>query len=158
METKTKQLLAYLIQNYLEVSVTSLMKLSYIADLVQIKKTNKKISGFRYKRYTYGPFDQEIYRLLKGLVEDGIISEQTKMTPKGDEYIVYTFNEDNSNLKFDKLTKKEKETAQEVVESLQGFGVKALTEVAYRTKPMQKLGATLGGNEHLNALLDLRAE
>ena len=43
----------------------------------------------------------------------------------------------------------------EVLDSVNGYGAKALTEIAYKTKPMQALGATLNGGEHLNEKLDM---
>jgi uncharacterized phage-associated protein len=156
MEKKTSELLAYIIMKHPRLPVTSLMKLSYLIDLVYIKKTSKQISKFKYARYKYGPFEDSIYKYLKKLVQDEIIKEDSDFTTYG-EYIVYFFNDENQEFEFSHLTNKEKETADEVIESLMGFGAKALVELAYKTKPMQKIGATVGGSENLNAILDLRA-
>ena len=43
----------------------------------------------------------------------------------------------------------------DLVDSLGNLSPKSLTELAYKTKPMTRLGATLGGNEHLNEQLVL---
>ena len=86
---KTKQLLAYLIQNHPSVSITGLMKLAYISDLVSIKKHNKQISDFDYVRYKHGPFDKRIYPLINDLVCEGIISEEPEYTSLGTEYVIY---------------------------------------------------------------------
>ena len=43
----------------------------------------------------------------------------------------------------------------DLVNSLGNLSPKSLTEIAYKTKPMTRLGATLGGNEHLNERLVL---
>jgi uncharacterized phage-associated protein len=156
MDNKTSELLAYITMKHPKLSITSLMKLSYLIDLVHIKKTNKQISSFNYSRYKYGPFDNSIYEYISSLVGNDIIKEDSELTPYGGEYIVYYCDDDE--ITFDNLSIKEQETIDEVINSVIGFGAKALVELAYRTKPMQKIGATVGGNEHLDELLDLRAK
>jgi uncharacterized phage-associated protein len=158
MVSKTKQLLAYIVRNYSQISITSLMKLSYIIDLVHISKTNKQISDFKYIRYTYGPFAYKIYDYLKDLVECGVVIENSNFTPMGEEFIIYEFNNDNEDFSFKDLNKEEIKTVDEVLEKLKGYGARALTELAYRTKPMKKIGAKIGDKTNLNAELDLRAQ
>lgn len=155
---KTEQLLAYLIKNHSNPTVTSLMKLSYLIDLVNIRKTDKRISNFEYTRYMYGPFDYKIYNYLRDLIKKGVIFEDSDYTLRGDEYIIYRFNEDNEHFKFNRLTEKEKDTIDEVLDTANGLGAKALTELAYRTKPMKKINARIGDTENLNVPLDLKAE
>jgi len=158
MTNKTKQLLAYIIKNYTQISITSLMKLSYIIDLVHISKTNKQISDFKYVRYTYGPFSYEIYDYLKSLIDCGVVIDSSDFTPMGDEFIIYRFNSDNEDFSFKDLDEEEIKTIDEVLDKLRGYGVRALTELAYRTKPMKKIGAKIGDKKNLNAELDLKAE
>lgn len=153
---KTEQLLAYLVKNHDLVSITSLMKLSYIVDLVSINKTRKKISDFEYRRYTYGPFDDSIYERIQTLLGKNIIHEEIRYTSTGDEFIV--FKCDKSEIAFDALTEDEKRTIDEVLQSVRGYGAKALTELAYKTKPMLRLGAELGNTKGLNKKLNLRAK
>lgn len=154
MKTKTKQTLTYIIQNYPDVSITSLMKLSYIVDLVSIKKNRNQISGFEYKRYKYGPFNDKIYQYLTELKIEGFIIEDVAYTQTGDEYIIYKPNE-RKELSFDKLKDEERIIIDEVIEALKGYGAKALVEFTYRTNPMKKLGAKIGNNKGLNQKLDL---
>lgn len=158
MKDKTKQLLAYISKNYAPATVTSLMKLVYLIDLVAIKQGKKQISDFIYRRYRYGPFDSKIYTYLDELINNKILSDITENTPMGEEYIKYKFNEENEKSKFDKLSENELETIDEVIESVRGYGVKTLTEITYKTKPMLALDATIGGEENLNARLDLNAK
>jgi len=153
---KTRQLLAYLIQNHPGFSITSLMKLSYITDLVSIQKTGNPMSGFEYKRYKYGPFDDKIYQYLSELKIGNVIDEDVAYSQTGDEYIIYNFNE-KEEFSFDKLTDEEKGIMDEVLESLKGYGAKALVELAYKTKPMKKIGAKIGNDKGLNQRLDLKA-
>lgn len=153
---KTKELLAYLIQHYTSVSITGLMKLAYISDLVSIQKNKDPISDFEYIRYKYGPFDNKIYTYIQELLYDQIILEEPAYTQQGDEYIIYKFNELSSYL-FTELNDKEKIVANEVVNSLRGYGAKSLVDLAYRTKPMIAIGAKQGNEEGLNEKLNLWA-
>ena len=158
MKEKTKQLLAYLIQNHPPLPVTSLMKLSYIVDhIVSIKKYDKPISGFEYVRYKYGPFDNKIYKYIENLSGNKIVSGEPAYTPMGDEYIIFKYNDD-VDISFDKLTRKDREVIDEVLDSLRGYGAKALVDLSYKTKPMEKIGARQDNEAGLNDKLDLRAE
>jgi hypothetical protein len=157
-EEKTKQLLVYITKGYKSASVTMLMKLAYLIDLVAVGRTDKQISGFRYRRYTYGPFDSRIYDYLTDLVGKEILHEVSDFCPPAHEYIMYEVNESSPKLKFDKLSDQEQQIADEVLKSMVGYGAKALTDFAYKTKPMVALGATQGGTENLNAPLNLKAK
>lgn len=157
MKEKTKQLLAYIIQHHSPLPITSLMKLSYIVDLISIKKYDKQISDFEYTRYLYGPFNNKIYKYIEDLSNHKIVLEEPAYTPLGDEYIIFKFNEE-SNASFDKIAPEEKQIIDEVLESLRGYGAKALVDLAYRTKPMNKIGAKQDNDMGLNEKLDLKAE
>ncbi|MFH1227886.1 MAG: Panacea domain-containing protein [Planctomycetota bacterium] len=130
------------------------MKLSYLIDLVSIKKNGKQIADFKYRRYNYGPFDDSIYSDLTNLVNAKVITQASEYTPMGEEFITYKLN--NEAFESDRLSDEEKEVIDEVLNELNGLGAKTLTEIAYQTKPMKALKATIGGNEHLNAKLDLK--
>ncbi len=153
---KTLHVLSYIIKNHPNVSVTSLMKLSYLVDLVAIKKGKNKISDFNYIRYHYGPFDKKIYKYLETLEKDNIIQEGANISNTGDEFVTYNINKKN-NISFDKISDVDKEIIDEVLESLEGYGTKALTELTYRTRPMKKIRATLKNKAGLNRPLDLNA-
>jgi uncharacterized phage-associated protein len=49
----------------------------------------------------------------------------------------------------------DQETINEVLTSLKGYGAKALVDIAYKTKPMKRLGAKVDNNKGLNEKLDL---
>lgn len=153
---KTKQLLAYIIQNHPSISITALMKFAYICDLVSLKKGNSKISNFEYVRYKYGPFDQNIYNYISELRRDSAIIEEPSYTPMGDEYITYKINE-SVPCCIDKLTSSDIKVADEVLESLKGYGAKALVDLAYKTKPMLIIGAKQDNDAGLNEKLNLGA-
>lgn len=149
--SKKNQMLLLEILSSASKSLTSLMKLSYLIDLAHYRKTGSQISEYTYVRYRYGPFDSEIYSDLKELESANKISTSVEHTKTGDETIIYEASQDENY----SLTTDEQETIDAVLESLAGYGAKALTELTYKTSTMVALGATLGGDENLNAILDL---
>ncbi len=155
MNEKTKQFITYLAKNYIPATVTSLMKLAYLIDLISVTKKEGQISNFIYRRYNYGPFDKAIYNCILELVDEKLLLEGIQYTPQADEYIVYRFNEDDEKSSFNKLSMKEKKTIDGVLESLKGLGAKALSEITYKTKPIMAIGAKPDNNKGLNKVLDL---
>lgn len=156
MNERTKQLVAYLAKNHPNSTVTVLVKLSYLVDLVSIKRGLGKISDFNYVRYYYGPYDQQINLCLQNLIELGILIPKVQYTTTAD-YTIYEYIE-NQESNFTELTEESLSIINELLEKVKGYGAKGLTDIAYKTKPMLKIGATLGGNEHFNELLDLNAQ
>ncbi len=154
---KNMQLLSYILERRPNSGVTELMKLCYLIDLTSLEKGLPKISDFKYIRYTYGPFDEVIYPCLKILVSKKRLSEHSSYTTTNNEYITYSLNEDITDTKYDLLNEESKNVINEVLDVMRGHGAKALTDLAYKTRPMKKIGATLGGNEKLNCELELNA-
>ncbi len=157
MNKKTKQFLTYIGKMHSFVTITSIMKLSYLTDLVFITEGGNQISDFKYERYLFGPFDRRIYEYINSLVEENIFMEKSNYSARGDEYIVYEFNEESEDICFDELARKEMRAMDVTLEQLQGLGPKALTEIAYNTKPMKKIGAEIGNDTGLQETLDLSA-
>jgi hypothetical protein len=133
------------------------MKLAYLIDLIAVKKHKAQISMFQYKRYLFGPFDKEIYVYLSDLVNEKILKEKPAFAPSGDEYIIYEFIDSAEGVKFNKLKSNEISLIDSVLNELQGLGAKSLSQIAYATGPMKKLGATIGNRKGLNKALDLSA-
>ncbi len=150
---KTKQLLCFILQDEPR-DVTSLIKLSYLIDLAAFRKLEHKISEFEYIRYNYGPFDQKVYTNLNDLQKEGKVVSFSHYTNYG-ENVLFKINTDEQN--FDLLSEDERKLIKEMLDSLQGYGARMLTDIAYQTSPMKALGATLGGNEHLGEVLNLAA-
>ena len=95
LDQKTAQLLVYLVKNKTRCSVTSLMKLVYLVDLISLKKLGHKVSDFEYKRYNFGPFSEKIYNYLEKLnVEQEIIKTDFDYAFDGSEYVIYKFNKE----------------------------------------------------------------
>jgi len=154
MNNKTEQFITYIASKHISPSLTSLMKLSYLVDLVSFKSMGKQISDFEYVRYHYGPYDSKINTCVDSLLKEGILQVREVFTQTAEGYSVYSVNPNAENT-FDALSESEMQTIDSVLEGVKGYGAKTLTEMAYKTNPMKKLGATLGGNESLGMKLDL---
>lgn len=152
---KTKQLLCYILQDSPR-DVTSMIKLSYLIDLAAVRRFGQQISEFEYIRYNYGPFDQKVYSNLNDLQKDGKVVSFSHYNTYG-ESVLFKLNALPEDIDFNLLSEEEKSLIKEMLDSLAGYGARMLTEIAYSTAPMKALGATLGGNEHLGELLDLRS-
>ena len=158
MFSKTEQFIAYIVFKRPRASITSIMKLSYLIDLVSFKNRGVVVSDFEYRRYTFGPFDKTIYETIERLVLNHILVQSTEYAPMGEEFTVFSFSpEKEDSFVFGELSSEEIELIDRVISELSGYGAKSLTELAYQTAPMQEKGATLGGNEHFNEVLNLGA-
>ncbi len=147
---KTKALISKILSRQ-NCSVTMIMKLCYFIDLVAVRENGNKISDFSYIRYRYGPYDEKIYSILRDLENSKNISSHEEYTFSGAGTIVYK-NEELISFNF---TENENSVIDKVLDDLSGYGAKALTDLAYATGPMKKLGATLGGDENLGKELVL---
>jgi len=155
LDDKTKQLLTYLIDKHAVATVTSLVKLCYLSDLVYFQSHKKQISSLHYIRWNYGPYDSLISKYLLDLVTSDTIESKVAFTNDGNEYFKYSLK--NSDYNHSLLADDELESVDAVLNSLAGYGANALIKVAYETKPMKALGATINGTENLGAELNLSA-
>lgn len=153
--SKTQQLLAYLSRSHVNASITVLIKLAYLVDLISYKKRKEQISDFKYVRYHYGPYDSQVNNEIEFLLKKEVVLASTEYSSVND-YVVYRFNEDKE-VSFDALDEEEISLIDSVLEGLKGYGAKTLKDIAYKTAPMVKLGATQGGKENLGELLDMSA-
>ena len=156
MYSKSEQVLAYIVKKAPGVCITSLMKLCYFVDLIAIQKNDEQITEFEYKGYDFGPFDGKIYTFVGILVNQNIITQESRFS-YNEEYICYNYNEKQDKLSFEALTTPEIGIVDHTISELSGYGAKALSDIAYKTKPMIAIGAKQGGKEHINKLIDLRA-
>ena len=152
---KTGELLTYLAEKHPNPTVTVLMKLCYLIDLVSMKKYGGKVTDFNYIRYKFGPFDKKIYSYLERLATGGLISqEQGFAAESANDFIVYSSGP-TPRSNYQLFAGNDKEAADTVLQEVAGYGAKALTDIAYKTKPMIALGATRGGIEGLYQQLNL---
>lgn len=151
----TQKYLLYFSKFHPKPSVTVLMKLCYLLDLMAFGETNNKLTKFDYVRYSFGPFDQQIYRELEELVGKGLAHTDEDYTKLGTEVVYYKVNDEYADNV--ELSEPGSTLAEELLEAVKGYGAKELTQIAYKTKPMIKLKATLGGKENLGKKLDLKA-
>lgn len=157
LSEKTAKLLSYLVQRHPKPSVTVLMKLCYFVDLVHIKKYNVAITDFSYIRYNYGPFDKKIYSYLEKMHNDQTVREEQGFANESSNDFIVLSPDEKATSNVDFLTTQELESVDSVLSEVGGYGAKALTDIAYKTAPMKKLGATRGGVEGMYQQLDMHA-
>ncbi len=149
---RTKSIIKYLVFSMNLPTVTSITKMLYLIDLASVSSTGNKTTSLRFVRYYYGPYDKNIKKMLDEMTSANEIEADVKYLSNGEPFIAYRSPSSNIDCTY------EGENAQivsDLVNSLGNLSPKSLTEIAYKTKPMTRLGATLGGNEHLNEVLNL---
>jgi len=156
MDKKTKEVLLDIIRDHGDATVTVIMKTCYLIDLTAQKRLKQPITNLQYIRYNYGPFDSNIYRYLLRLIEADLVTTDTKyFSVGGNEVVTYKLKDISKTFETD-LKQGEKEIVDEVLSSIRGLGARMLTEIAYQTAPMKKIGAKIGNNEGLGKKLDLK--
>lgn len=153
MTTKTsekqKKIIHYLINAKNGCSITELMKLAYLLDIGFKKVTGKTFTNFQFKRYYYGPFTAEIYKIVDKLLDSNHVFLDESLAVDGKSiYKVKT------PLTYECFTTDEVELMNQLLQEIVNLNALQLTNLAYKTEPMRALGATLGGNENLNEMLD----
>ena len=154
--TNNQKLLTYFVKKHNTPTVTVLMKLCYLTDLISFKENHKRITDYKYIRYTFGPFTRNIYTDLESLVKEDVLASKIEYGKFGQdtESVIYSLSENAPSVELEEDTKA---IVDELLDKLGGHGAHALTNIAYKTKPMVALGATLGGNEHIGEELNLGA-
>jgi transcriptional regulator with XRE-family HTH domain len=125
---KTFEFFVYLSSRLGYMNKMQWMKLPYFIDYKFFQKFGSQITNLKYYRYTFGPFDKKMYE-YQGL-----------NCPKK---ITYTYLEPDLGFIDSEIKKLPSDNGEK------------LKELSYKTAPMKALGATLGGRENMNALLDL---
>lgn len=153
-EEKNKEILVQLLSIYGDCTITALMKLAYLSDVAFYSKHQQRISNLNFIRYYYGPFDKAVYKLVEKLLNDGLLETSSVLDGSHENNIYHYKGAIPPKTKF--ISRQEKTLLNKVAETLKGYGAKGLTKIAYETKPMQALKATLGGKEGLYEVLDFK--
>lgn len=131
-------------------TITSITKMLYLIDLASVSSTGKKTTNLTFVRYYYGPYDKNIRVVLDELTSAGEIEADIRYLSNGEPFISYrspvgmtecVYEDENANI------------VNDLVGSLGNLSPKSLTELAYKTKPMTRISAKLGGKEHWEELL-----
>lgn len=141
--------MAYVLKLYKHCTVNNLMNLAYLVDYLTKEKTGRPISHFRYRLYSFGPFDEMIYPCLEGLVYDQIIKTFVNYSRNGLEYVTYVFQDvyndmDFKNEMMPQVSIGEFYLIQDIIYSLFYYDDKELLEMAYNTRSIKNLGGKLG--------------
>jgi transcriptional regulator with XRE-family HTH domain len=131
IDRKTFEIFAYLGEKLeWKWDIMQFMKLPYFIDLQSVKDLGFQMTNFEYRRYNFWPFDKKVYSYRE-------LFEQNSYDVTY-SYIGDFLSEIDSAIAKLPITDGEK-----------------LKMLSYKTSPMKALGATLGGNEHMNEILDL---
>lgn len=149
---KTLDLILYIIDNIHLATVTSITKLLYLIDLTCVSDGRGKVTNIDYIRYYYGPYSSSIKNAIDKLLKENKIVASLRTLASGEPFLEYNIAPESKQIEFEDDNK---DIIDELLNSLGGLSPSQLTKIAYGTEPMKKLGATLGGNEHLNAVLEL---
>ena len=154
-DDKTLKLVSYLVTNHPKPSVTVLMKLCYFVDLVATKRLKEKITKFNYIRYNYGPFDKDIYRYLEKATRDKQVKEEQGFASESANDFIVLSSGENYSTDTSFLSVEELACVENVITEVGNYGAGALTDIAYKTAPMKKIGAVRGGDQGMYEKLDL---
>ena len=154
-DQKTLDLILYIIDNIHLATVTSITKLLYLIDLTCISDGRKKVTNIGYVRYYYGPYSHSIKNAIDKLLGEKKIVARLRTLASGEPFLEYNIVPNSKQIEFEDDNK---DIIDELLSSLGGLTPSQLTKIAYGTAPMKKIGATLGGDEHLNEMLDLDAK
>lgn len=159
LDAKTRNFILYLVKRMAIPTKTGIIKMCYLCDLAAVNNGMKKITDFNYIRYYYGPYDRKIEDYLLDLIKNGDIIATSEYASGGGEYEKFSLSDKSAKLDDidGNLTEKEHQIVEPILDELGSLNAKTLTQIAYKTKPMTSIGATLGGNEHLTDKLDLKA-
>lgn len=150
---KNKQLLYYIIKHTWWVSITQVVKLAYLIDLTNYRNHKKRVSGYEYIRYYYWPYDSDIESDVNDLVKEWYISADSEYTRLNEMFVFHQKKEADID-----LLDKDIEVIDSVLDELKWLWAKMLTKIAYKTKPMVELWATLWWNEGLWDTLNFDAK
>lgn len=149
---ESTKLIDYILRARGRASVTELMKLSYLADLKTLRELGNQISGFKYERYKFGPFDPEIYSVLEAMLSDDLIKQEIEFATSGKEHILYSLTDKPLQ---EPLDDKFITIIQPLLDELAPYGASILTDITYQTKPMKAIGAKRNNNTGFHKPLNL---
>lgn len=150
MNENTNNLVNYLVDKMALPTITSITKMLYLIELACVSSGKKPITEFKFIRYHYGPYDHQINTTLDSLVKREDIRQEIKYLSNGEPFVVY-----RSNMASFDYDGPNPDIVKEFTDNLGYLSPKQLTDLAYKTKPMTRIGATLGGTEHLGDSLNL---
>lgn len=87
--SKTAQVLKYFVQQYHArtkkgIQRTRLVKMAYMSDLLAREYLGEPITGFNYKRYKHGPYDDAILAAIKELELAGLAESTIDWSDEGE--------------------------------------------------------------------------
>lgn len=140
LDKRLLELLLYLIEKSENgrVAKTRLLKLFYLIDFLALETIGKKITGFNYNYYYYGPYSTQFIELLN--IANGYEVVESATTNNKSEIIhLYELGKKprvGSDL--DSYSKRERDLIDRVIKEYMRLRFADLMARVYETKPMQK--------------------
>lgn len=106
---------------------TKIVKLLYLLDIESVAKYGKQVTNFEYRKYYYGPYDENIINLLD---ERQYFSVGLGITSSGNQYYNYTVGPKKNDHQMDNNTK---ELVDSIVNKYGQHSLDKILEIAYAT-------------------------
>jgi len=90
---RTGEILAYILKIHKHASAYFLVKLLYLLDYFHGQEFGYALTDLDYRQYSFGPFDERIFRILQALVAENLIRSHVNYAASGREYVTYAFND-----------------------------------------------------------------
>jgi uncharacterized phage-associated protein len=163
MNNKLCSLIYYFIKNLPNLNKTEIVKLTYFVDYSFYKYFNKDITGITYKHYKHGPFSKSVYDCIDKMKQENIIKQKENTSlNKQRRYYSYLIVENYDISKY--LVKQELDIIEFVIDEFGKLGYEKLTELSYKTEPMEKakkndiLNFDLINKSIMNKIIEVRKE
>ena len=111
---------------------TKIVKLLYLLDIESVSKHGKQLTNFEYRKYYYGPYDENIINLLD---ERQYFSVGLGITSSGNQYYNYTVGPKKNDYQMNDNTK---ELVNSVIKKYGQCSLDKILEVAYSTPQFKK--------------------
>lgn len=147
---KNKEVLLYIISQFDNTNITSVMKLLYFSELAYHKETNNRITNYEYVRYRYGPYCKEISSDIVELIKDWKINIEEIESSRGTKTVYSISNDGAAEI----WSIEKNDVIDGIIEDLWEYSATILWKMSYRTKPMENLGAKPDNKEWYEKVID----
>lgn len=132
--SKNEEIIAYIVNNRVWCSITEIMNICYLIDLGFVKEFKNKVTNFNYVVSSYGPFSNEIFDLVNGLVNKWVFTYKCTSLSSGD--VVCKYEIEWNNGQHLPLSTWETDFFNGMLWSLSQFNAYQLTQISSKTKPL----------------------
>lgn len=119
-----------------QLTPTKLVKLIYLVDRKAKLDIGESITGLTYKRYVYGPYNEDIIDTLDSLTEQRIIDKKVFVSKRGNSKIYnYDFNKD---VNLSSISEDEEDIIKEIITDYADKRTREIVDIVYKLEEVQK--------------------